>query len=252
MEFLNKNLDKNNYNEIFLKLWKKILVIIWPSASWKTTLQNNLILKYPHLFCTIDSLVTREPRKNDKNYKFCTNEEFENYINQWKIFEYTNRWNKENPKYYWYLNEDIDFILNSWKIPIFILEEHWLNQVMSKKMDFEITWIFMDIPDIKTMIQRIIDRTKDELNVNIFSLIYDIKKRITEALELRDFYYFWKSIKTNNNNEIKIKDFKKVFSNFLTDYSNFVEWEEKAVDFSINLLMNHLNNEEKNILLKWF
>lgn len=89
----------------------RIIILTWPSGSWKTTLQEKMLetgkWKRP-LNCT-----TRQPRSDKEldEYVFLSKEQFLLDLERWYFLEHTNyNWN-----YYWVLNfvpkEELNYII---------------------------------------------------------------------------------------------------------------------------------------------
>ncbi len=75
----------------------KVIILTWPSWSWKTTVQNILTKDYG--FKTPINFSTRNARNDDEldNYVFLTKDQFIRKIENWDFSEYTYyNWN-----YYW-------------------------------------------------------------------------------------------------------------------------------------------------------
>lgn len=147
-----------------MEINKNIVILTWVSASWKTTLQEELQKrgwKHPINF------TTRKPRNDAEldNYVFITKEQFTKKLVKWDFLEYT----IFNDNFYWVSNT-----LTQNNKYIIILDPIWRAQVMEKlarKWQKPITfylWIDESIQYDRlnkrwTTIEEINERMKDNL-----------------------------------------------------------------------------------------
>ena len=166
-------MEKNKNNKL-----GKLILILWSSWVWKWTLISLLKERKKDFFYPV-SCTTRKPRiiketweleKHWENYFFISVEEFEEKIKQWELLEYAHvHWKT----YYWLLKKPILDSINEWKIVIREADVQWFDSV-SKILEKEIFWsIFIDIPEIELLKNRIRNRapiSEEEMNIRMESM----------------------------------------------------------------------------------
>lgn len=103
---------------------RRIVILTWVSGSWKTSLQEELILRG---WSTPINFTTRKPRNNKEldYYVFLTEKQFQIKKKHWDFLETTNyNWNN-----YW-----ISKFIWDWNI-VLILDVNWREEVINKFRD---------------------------------------------------------------------------------------------------------------------
>ena len=111
----------------------KLLLITWPSWSWKTTLQNKLIEDYSWKYRKIILTNCREKRKNENweliehnwiDYNFLDKDSF---IKKDLIFKFWNYWISKEDWNLWENNTNIN-IIACWFLVANFFFNLWLNK----------------------------------------------------------------------------------------------------------------------------
>lgn len=146
----------------------ELLLITWVSASWKTTLQEELLRRWwsrPYNF------TTREPRSDAEldEYVFLSKEQFLFKLKKWDFLEFTTYW----WNFYWVSRALL------WNKISIIVDPIWRGQIIEKvyreKLPYKIKTVFLEI-DKKTQRERLNKR---------WDIEEEIKKR---ALDFNFFY----------------------------------------------------------------
>lgn len=188
---------------------RNLILIVWPSGSWKTTILNKILEKrndYEQLI----SFTTRIPRIWEihwKDYNFISRKEFKILEKRGEIIESADF----NENIYGKRYKDIQKIFEEWKNILTIVETQWVKSFLNKKKEIEDLWynikiLFLDI-DKDIIKERMLKRGDN---------IDDINKR----LDNNDYDYF---------SEIK-------------DIANYILYTHK---YTIDENINYIN---KNIL----
>lgn len=163
----------------------KLIMIIGPSWSWKSTLISLIKERHPEFVYPV-SVTTRAPRDweiNWKSYYFLSKEEFIAKINSGYFLEHACvHWEF----YYGLPKDEIIKPLNEWKIVIRELDVQWfvtLSWLLKREDYFS---IFIKPPDAEKLINRIVSRaniSQEELDHRLISLKHEM-----EFLDKCDFF----------------------------------------------------------------
>jgi len=152
-----------------------LITISSPSGGGKSTLTQK-ILRSSRRFARSISATTRAPRVNEvdgKDYHFLSLEEFQARISQDEFLE----WEEVYPDvFYGTLNSEIDNISKKSQIPILAIDVHGALELKKKLKDRLLT-IFLDVPSIATLRDRLKYRdteTKDELEKRLARAEYEL------------------------------------------------------------------------------
>lgn len=128
---------------------RRVMIITWVSASWKTTLQEKLLERW---WKRPINFTTRKPRNDFEynEYVFLTREQFLEKLNNGDFLEFTNYW----WNFYWVSNmfktwkvEGIEIRNNLGNDLCIILDPVWRAQVMEKlsRENIEIIDVYINI-----------------------------------------------------------------------------------------------------------
>lgn len=152
-----------------------LITISSPSGGGKSTVTQK-ILRSSRRFARSISATTRAPRVNEvdgKDYHFLSLEEFQARISQDEFLE----WEEVYPDvFYGTLNSEIDNISKKSQIPILAIDVHGALELKKKLKDRLLT-IFLDVPSIATLRDRLKYRdteTKDELEKRLARAEYEL------------------------------------------------------------------------------
>lgn len=161
----------------------KLILILWSSWVWKWTLISLLKeRKDSEKYYFPVSCTTRKPRlinetwefeKHWVDYYFLSVEEFEEKIDNWELLEHAHvHWKT----YYGLPKKPILDAVEEWKIVIREADVQGFDSVC-KVLEKEIFWsIFIDIPEIELLKNRIRDRapiTEEELDARMDSVLIE-------------------------------------------------------------------------------
>lgn len=168
---------------------KKLLILSWPSGSWKDTIKKFIEndLQYKNLIST----TTREKRIweiDGINYNFISNEQFNQLIKNWEILEYA----EFNNSYYGKQKKDLYKLIDNNDNIVTILETKGIKNIIKNQNlfinnNYEIIIVYLDI-NKETIKERMIIRGDDISKIN-------------QRLENNDYEYF-QEIKNNYANLI--------------------------------------------------
>ncbi len=141
----------------------QVIIFSAPSGSGKTTLVRHALREFPQLEFSI-SCTTRNPRPGETNavdYYFITAQEFRNKIENQEFVEYEEVY---TDNFYGTLKSEVQRIWQKGKTVIFdvdvkggiALKEYFKEEALS---------IFITVPKIEDLEQRLIDRNTDSLEV---------------------------------------------------------------------------------------
>lgn len=157
-----------------------IIVLCWPSGSWKDTIRK--ILEDKYLYRNLLSTTSRDKRNWEKDwidYNFISKEEFKKWISNNEFLEYS----LFNDNYYWKSNKILSKTLELKNDIVAIVETEWVISFSKLKSFFLEKWytiniVFLDISE-ETIKERMLKRGDN---------IKDIEKR----LKNNDYDYFQK------------------------------------------------------------
>ncbi len=165
----------------------KLFIISGPSGAGKSTLIEDALKKLPNFSRSV-SVTTRPMRKDEENgkrYCFISNKEFEEMINNDKLFEYS--------QYCGYLygtpKENIEKELSSGKNLILEIDVKGALQVKNKIKD--VYMIFITTPTISELEKRLKSRNTEN--------VYDIENRLKTALIELNYQKYYDCIIVNND-----------------------------------------------------
>lgn len=148
-----------------------LITISSPSGGGKSTVTQK-ILRSSRRFARSISATTRAPRVNEvdgKDYHFLSLEEFQARISQDEFLE----WEEVYPDvFYGTLNSEIDNISKKSQIPILAIDVHGALELKKKLKDRLLT-IFLDVPSIATL--------KDRLKYRATETKAELEKRLARA-----------------------------------------------------------------------
>jgi guanylate kinase len=148
----------------------KILVLTAPSGTGKTTIANALIAQDSRFILNVS--VTSRPRRpgevEGKDYHFISPLQFEEYINQGRMLEYTTL----HDNYYGILKDNIDRCLTTAKIMLFTIDFYGFR---SLRVDYpqETLGIFMRPPNRETLVDRLKQRGASAEEIVLRMATYD-------------------------------------------------------------------------------
>ncbi|MFH0930226.1 MAG: guanylate kinase [Candidatus Moraniibacteriota bacterium] len=161
------------------KFLKRVLIIGGPTGSGETTVTNEIIKQFP-VFTRLVTATSRKPRNGEKDkfdYYFFSKEEFEKYIANGKIIEYT--YIKNRDAYYGTYKPDLDEkIAKGFNVIVNV------DIVGAKyyKENYNATTIFIKPESIEELKGRLANRDKnidpEELNKRIKNAENEIEKEM--------------------------------------------------------------------------
>ena len=176
------------------KLSKRVLVIGGPTGSGESTITNEIIKRFS-IFTRLVTATSRKPRNKEKDkidYYFFPKEEFEKYIENGSIIEYT--YIKNRDAYYGTYRPDLDEkIARGLNVIVNV------DVVGAKyyKDNYNATTIFIKPDSIEELKGRLINRDK-----NISEA--DLKRRLTNAEnEMKNEMNFYDYVVTNADGELE-------------------------------------------------
>ncbi|UCH62420.1 MAG: guanylate kinase [Fidelibacterota bacterium] len=132
-----------------------LVVISAPSGVGKTTICKQLMAAHPDWRFSV-SVTTRPPRfdeTNEKDYTFISNELFEKYISDGKLAE----WELVHGHRYGTLRSTLEEVLDKGEILLLEVDVKGGANIKRQFPDDTIA-VFIDPPDLETLIQRLEDR----------------------------------------------------------------------------------------------
>lgn len=160
----------------------KLIIIVAPSGTGKSTLIENLCKKIPNLKWSV-SCTTRKMREGEidgQHYTFVTKEFFESKISQGAFVE----WAKVHSNYYGTLKSFIDEGLENGDLLLFDLDVQGCDQ-MKKIYGEEAKVIFIKPPSVEELEKRLIKRGTESREV----INERIQNARNEILRADDFDY---------------------------------------------------------------
>lgn len=138
-----------------------LIVISAPSGCGKTTIVREILKKYPEFYFSI-SATTRKKRENEidgKDYYFITHQEFEKMIKQDELVE----WQKIYDDYYGTPVSEINKATENGKTILFDVDVLGALNIKKKFPEKAIT-IFIDVPNIEVLIERLKNRKTESVD----------------------------------------------------------------------------------------
>ncbi len=168
---------------------KKILVIAGPSAVGKTTVMNEMLMRYKSLEY-IRSATTRAVRGDgfDSEYIYLSKEEFLEKIANGGVLEYT----EYGGNFYGTPKSEIERIFSLGKIPVLILDLNGVKTLKSNKYNFAVFAVYITA-DKKALEKRLYERARLAGLTDEALETYEKRKAqnlIDEgrAIEMREFF----------------------------------------------------------------
>ena len=203
-----------------------IVILSSPSGAGKTTLvkkisaRNNFNISISH--------TTRKPRINEKNgrdYFFVNNNEFKKLIKKNKFLEHAKVFNN----YYGSLKKNVVDKLNKGKNVIFDIDWQGTKKIKNKKLNYEITTIFILPPSKKELFKRLLKR--DQKDKNIAS---------ERMKQFKQDIMHWKEYDFTVIND-KLESCYKLIINYISkrnDKKKFLDYNKEYIRKHINKLIN--------------
>ena len=159
---------------------KKVLIIAGPSAVGKTTVMSEILSKNSG-FELVRSATTREARGDsyDSEYIYCSRAEFENYIANSEMLEYT----EYNGNYYGTPASEIERIFGDGKTPFLILDINGVISFKKMKDRFPSFSVYLTAP-LSVLEERLYERAQKKGLTEEALLTY--RNRVLANKELMD------------------------------------------------------------------
>ena len=183
----------------------KIIVLVSPSGGGKTTIANRLLKEFDNIKFSV-SATTRKPREGEKNgvhYRFISEQEFKDYIDQGMFLEWEEFY---NGTYYGTLRQNVESELK--KGYFILLDIEVLGALNVKKMygDRSLT-IFLSPPSLDVLRERLALRgTETEKTLNT---------RIERAQKEIDYADRFDEVVINDQIDETYRKVKDVVTNFI-------------------------------------
>lgn len=155
----------------------KIIVIVAPSGTGKSTLINRLRPQVPNLEWSV-SCTTRPMREGEvdgKDYFFISKEEFEQKIEENAFIE----WAKVHSNYYGTLKSFVDTGLDNGKFLLFDLDVQGCDSIKKLYGD-EARVIFIEPPSVEDLKKRLFARATDSQEVieeRLKNALYELQRK---------------------------------------------------------------------------
>jgi guanylate kinase len=159
---------------------KKVLIIAGPSAVGKTTVMTEILSRYPD-FELVRSATTREARGDsyDSEYIYCSRAEFESYIANGEMLEYT----EYSGNYYGTPASEIERIFGEGKTPFLILDINGVISFKKMKDRFPSFSVYLTAP-LPVLEERLYERAQKKGLTEEALLTY--RNRVLANKELQD------------------------------------------------------------------
>ncbi len=188
----------------------KVIVIVAPSGSGKTTIANKLMEDFPEIKFSI-SATTRPPREGEehgKNYYYLSKEEFDRAIEEGKFLEWEEFYNGSR---YGTLRSEVDKLLESGYFPLLDIEVK--GAVNIKQMyGSDCVSIFIQPPSIEELEKRLKGRGTE----NDASLETRLKRAEKELMYADKFDF----VVINDDLDTAYKQVKTIVKKFTSDQTD--------------------------------
>lgn len=135
----------------------KLILVIGPMGSGKSTLMHHAIEKFPEV--TTPYSYTTRPRRPDpvenEHYKFVSVEEFEQMIEEGKMLE----WAKFSQNYYGTLKAEVEEGLAGGKVMFKEMEVQGVRQVKAALDPEDLVTVFIDAGSWENLVERALARS---------------------------------------------------------------------------------------------
>ena len=177
-----------------------LIVVTAPSGAGKSTIISRFLKKHPNFgFCV--SHTTRDLRPNEKEgqeYYFLSESEFKKKIERNEFIE----WAKVYNHYYGTSFAEIDRFRAKKKV---ILDVDIQGSFRLQKQ-FDALYIFISVPDVKTLKNRLINRGTEEES--------ELEIRLKVAKKELSLQRQWKHVIMNKNIDEACEEFETIVNNF--------------------------------------
>lgn len=184
----------------------KLIVIVAPSGSGKTTIARKLLEDFPKVQFSVSG-TTRDPRKGEKNgvdYFFLSEAEFDQKVENNGFLE----WEEYSGNRYGTLRSEVDKLMKSGYFPLLDVE---VKGALNVKDSYgsDCVSIFIQPPSIDELKQRLIKRGSETEE----SLAMRLKRAEKDLPYASRFDY----VVTNDDLETAYKQVKTIVQSFITD-----------------------------------
>lgn len=185
----------------------KVIILVAPSGSGKTTIAKRLLRDYPKVKFSV-SATTRKPRKGEthgEDYYYLSREEFDQKIENDEFLEWEEFYNGHR---YGTLRSEVDKLVKSGYFPLLDIE---VKGALSVKQIYgsQSVAIFIRPPSIKELKRRLTDRGTE----NDESLATRLERAEKELMYANKFDY----TVINDDLEIAYNQVKTILEKFTTD-----------------------------------
>lgn len=184
----------------------KLIVLVAPSGSGKTTIAKRMLSTFPKVKFSI-SATTRKPREGEKNgadYFYLSNTAFKNKIDEGKFVE----WEKfYDGTHYGTLHSEVDKMMEKGYFPLLDIEVKGATNIKRLYGDQCVT-IFIQPPSLDELKKRLVKRgteTKESL-----------QKRLTRAEKELKYADKFDYIVINDNLDQACKEVESILKTFIS------------------------------------
>lgn len=188
----------------------KVIVIVAPSGSGKTTIANKLMEDFPEIKFSVSATTrpAREGEEHGKNYYYLSKEEFDRAIEEGKFLEWEEFYNGSR---YGTLRSEVDKLLESGYFPLLDIEVK--GAVNIKQMyGSDCVSIFIQPPSIEELEKRLKNRGTE----NDASLETRLKRAEKELMYADKFDF----VVTNDDLDTAYKQVKTIVKKFTSDQTD--------------------------------
>lgn len=184
----------------------KVIVIVAPSGSGKTTIAQRLLKEFPEIKFSV-SATTREPRPEEihgKDYYFLSEEEFNRQIEEGKFLE----WEVYNNRQYGTLRKEVDKLVKSGYFPLLDIEVKGAMNV-KKMYGTGCISIFIQPPSL--------DALKERLRIRGSETKETVERRLKIAEEEMEYADYFDYTVVNDDLDEAYEEVKHIVKPFISD-----------------------------------